>query len=40
LRDLVGHGRALLIATHDVEFARTYADRVLELADRRIVVPS
>ena len=38
LRDLVSQGRALLIATHDVEFARSYADRVLELADQRIVV--
>lgn len=40
LRDLVRQGRALLIATHDVDFARTYADRVLELADRRIVAAS
>ena len=37
LRELVRQGRALLIATHDVEFARSYADRVLELADHRIV---
>jgi len=37
LRDLVRQGRALLIATHDVDFARSYADRVIELADRRIV---
>ena len=39
LRDLVRQGRALLIATHDVDFARSYADRVIELADRRIVAP-
>jgi energy-coupling factor transport system ATP-binding protein len=37
LRDLVRQGRALLIATHDLDFARSYADRVIELADRRIV---
>jgi polar amino acid transport system ATP-binding protein len=37
LRDLVRQGRALLIATHDVEFARSYADRVLELANHRVV---
>jgi ABC-type polar amino acid transport system ATPase subunit len=39
LRDLVKQGRALLVATHDVDFARSYADRVIELADRRIVAP-
>lgn len=39
LRDLVRQGRALLIATHDVDFARGYADRVIELADRRIRTP-
>jgi ABC-type polar amino acid transport system ATPase subunit len=37
LRDLVRQGRALLIATHDVDFARSYADRVIELQDGRIV---
>jgi len=37
LRELVRQGRTLLIATHDVDFARTYADRVMELADRRIL---
>lgn len=37
LRGLVQQGRALLIATHDVDFARSYADRVIELVDRRIV---
>ncbi|HEY6826989.1 MAG TPA: AAA family ATPase, partial [Gemmatimonadaceae bacterium] len=37
LRELVRQGRTLLIATHDVDFARSYADRVIELADRRIV---
>ena len=40
LRDLVGQGRSLLIATHDMDFARSYADRVIELADRRIVTAS
>ena len=37
LRELVRQGRTLFIATHDVDFARKYADRVIELADRRIV---
>jgi ABC-type polar amino acid transport system ATPase subunit len=36
LRDLVRQGRTLLIATHDTDFARSYADRVIEIADRRI----
>ena len=36
LRELVRQGRALFIATHDVDFARGYADRVIELVDRRI----
>jgi polar amino acid transport system ATP-binding protein len=40
LRDLVRQGRALLIATHDTDFARSFADRVIELADRRIVAAS
>ena len=40
LRDLVRQGRALLIATHDVDFARSYADRVIELEDGRIVASS
>jgi ABC-type polar amino acid transport system ATPase subunit len=33
LRDLAGDGRALLIATHDIEFALAYADRVAVLAN-------
>ncbi|MEO8333750.1 MAG: ATP-binding cassette domain-containing protein [bacterium] len=36
LRALAREGRALLIATHDSEFAREYADRTLVLADGRI----
>jgi len=31
LRNLAGQGRALLIATHDAEFARAFSDRVLTL---------
>jgi ABC-type polar amino acid transport system ATPase subunit len=30
---LTDHGRALLIATHDTEFARACADRIAILAD-------
>ncbi|MDB4917494.1 MAG: transporter related protein [Gemmatimonadetes bacterium] len=37
LRALTRNGRSLLIATHDVDFARTFADRVLMLSDGRIV---
>jgi ABC-type polar amino acid transport system ATPase subunit len=33
LRDLIRQGRTLVIATHDEEFARAYATRVLRLAD-------
>jgi ABC-type polar amino acid transport system ATPase subunit len=33
LRGLAHQGRALLISTHDVDFAETYADRVVTLAD-------
>jgi ABC-type polar amino acid transport system ATPase subunit len=33
LRGLTDHGRALLIATHDTEFARACADRIVILAD-------
>ena len=35
LRDLVGQGRTLLVVTHDEEFARTFATRMLRLADGR-----
>ena len=35
LRDLVGQGRTLVIATHDEEFARAFATRVLRLSDGR-----
>ena len=31
LRQLSGQGRGLLIATHDAEFARAHADRVVAL---------
>ena len=37
LRALARDGRGLLVATHDVDFAREHADRVIELADGRIV---
>lgn len=33
LRGLARDGRALLVATHDVDFARAHADRVIVLAD-------
>jgi ABC-type polar amino acid transport system ATPase subunit len=33
LRELVGQGRTLLVATHDEDFARSCATRVLRLAD-------
>ena len=33
LETLTGHGRTLLLATHDVDFARDYATRVVVLAD-------
>jgi ABC-type polar amino acid transport system ATPase subunit len=33
LRELVGQGRTLLVATHDEEFAQSCATRVLRLAD-------
>ena len=37
LRRLAQEGRALLIATHDVDFARSYADRVVVLHRGEIV---
>ena len=37
VRMLARDGRGLLIATHDVEFAQTYADRVSVLANGEIV---
>jgi ABC-type polar amino acid transport system ATPase subunit len=36
LRDLVGQGRTLLVVTHDEEFARAFATRVLHLSDGRV----
>lgn len=33
VRGLAGAGRAILVATHDGEWAARYADRVIELAD-------
>jgi ABC-type polar amino acid transport system ATPase subunit len=37
LRGLAAQGRALLVSTHDVDFARTHADRVVVLADGVLV---
>lgn len=37
LRALAAQGRGLLVATHDVEFARAHCDRVLVLADGAVV---
>ncbi|SDP15123.1 energy-coupling factor transport system ATP-binding protein [Pedococcus dokdonensis] len=37
LRDLAAAGTALAVATHDVEFAATVADRVVVLAEGRVV---
>lgn len=37
LRTLAREGRGLLLATHDAEFARAYADQVVTLAEGRIV---
>jgi ABC-type polar amino acid transport system ATPase subunit len=36
LRNLIGAGRTLLVVTHDEEFARKYATRVLRLSDGRV----
>jgi ABC-type polar amino acid transport system ATPase subunit len=36
LRQLAGQGRTILIATHDAEFARVCADRVLSIDGGRI----
>ena len=36
LRELVSQGRALVVATHDEEFARTCARRVVRLEDGRL----
>jgi ABC-type polar amino acid transport system ATPase subunit len=36
LRELAGQGRALLLSTHDTDFARAYADRVVTLEDGAI----
>lgn len=37
LTALARQGRALLVSTHDLEFARSFADRVITLADGAIV---
>ncbi len=38
LRDLVGEGRAIVLATHDVELVAAVADRTVVLADGEVVV--
>jgi ABC-type polar amino acid transport system ATPase subunit len=40
LRALAKDGRGLLVATHDVDFAREYADRTVILADGRVSGPA
>jgi ABC-type polar amino acid transport system ATPase subunit len=37
LRELAGQGRSVIVATHDAEFARACAQRVVMLEDGRIV---
>jgi ABC-type polar amino acid transport system ATPase subunit len=37
LRELARQGRALLVSTHDVDFARACSDRIITLADGAIV---
>jgi energy-coupling factor transport system ATP-binding protein len=37
LRDLAAHGRAILVAAHDVEFTARVADEVVVLADGEVV---
>jgi len=37
LRGLAQQGRALLVSTHDMEFARSVADRVITLADGKVL---
>jgi energy-coupling factor transport system ATP-binding protein len=37
LRELAAEGRAVMLATHDVEFVATAADRVVVLADGEVV---
>ena len=37
LKGLAAQGRGLLIVTHDVDFARAWADRVVVLAEGRVV---
>ena len=39
LRALAKDGRGLLVATHDVDFAREYADRTVLLAEGRVSDP-
>jgi ABC-type polar amino acid transport system ATPase subunit len=40
LRGLAKQGRALLVSTHDVDFAKACADRVITLADGVLVSAS
>ncbi|MBF6621297.1 MAG: ATP-binding cassette domain-containing protein [Patulibacter sp.] len=37
LRRLAGEGTAVIVATHDVEFAATFAERVVLMADGRVI---
>ena len=36
LRQLLTQGRTLVVATHDEEFARTYATRIVRMVDGRV----
>ena len=37
VRELAGQGRAVIVATHDVEFAATFAQRVILLGDGVVI---
>ena len=37
VKELAAHGKTVVIATHDVEFVATVADRVIVMADGEVV---